>query len=68
MDENLHKILKKLDDLEERLVRLEEKTDDLHSHIPFVEWLRVVASSVSTRFYWLSGYQPAPKKAQLTNN
>ena len=38
-DSKLNLILEKLEKIEYRLDRLEDKTDDLHYYIPFVDWL-----------------------------
>jgi hypothetical protein len=60
-------ILKKLDnvsksiqELNERVDRLEGKTDDLHNYIPFVGWLEAVGRDLSGRFTWLRGHHNPP--------
>jgi len=39
--------------LNERMERLEEKTDDIHESVPFVRWLEGVGRAVSHRLEWL---------------
>ena len=58
----LDKIQHSVDELDKRLSVLEEKTADLHDHVPFVNWLEIVAQDVSSRFRWLSGYKEPPIK------
>lgn len=56
----LDSISKTIDDMDKRLVVLENKTTELHSHIPFVSWLEDVGRDISGRFRWLKGHKDPP--------
>lgn len=56
----LDKILSEIENIRERLDRLEGKTDDLHHYVPFVGWLENVGENVSQKFKWLKGYKQQP--------
>ena len=68
--EQLDIIIQKLDSIEKRLDILEnetsqinDKTTDLHSNIPFVDWLKTVAENVTYRL----GYD-YPENLAIKNN
>ena len=60
ISKQLDKMSHELKDLNERMDRLEGKTDDLHHYIPFVGWLEEVGQNISHRFRWLQGYKAPP--------
>lgn len=57
----LDTISKSVQELNERVDRLEGKTDDIHHYVPFVGWLEEVGRDVSRRFRWLKGHKEPPK-------
>jgi hypothetical protein len=57
----LDTISKSVQELNERVDRLEGKTDDIHHYVPFVGWLEEVGRDVSRRFSWLKGHREPPK-------
>jgi hypothetical protein len=57
----LDTISKSVQELNDRVDRLEGKTDDIHHYIPFVGWLEEVGRDVSQRFRWLRGYREPPQ-------
>jgi len=67
INHSINKLDNSVNRLDKRISVLEQKTTDIHNHIPFVNWLEIVAQDVSSRFRWLSGYKEPPLK-QLRNN
>ena len=57
----LDTISKSVQELNERVDRLEGKTDDIHHYVPFVGWLEEVGRDVRRRFRWLKGHREPPK-------
>jgi uncharacterized membrane protein len=58
--EKLDSIMKMLENLHHRVNQLENKTDDMHRYIPFVEWLRNVGQNLSERFRMIGGFRQVP--------
>lgn len=51
----LNDISKSVVELNQRIDRLEGKTDDIHQYVPFVKWLEDVGHSLSDKWLWLPG-------------
>jgi hypothetical protein len=61
ISQKLDTISKSVQELNNRVDRLEGKTDDIHHYVPFVGWLEEVGRDVSKRFRWLKGHREPPK-------
>jgi hypothetical protein len=61
ISKQLDKISQEIKNIDERLYRLEGKTNDLHQYIPFVGWLEEVGQNISYRFSWLRDYRQPPQ-------
>lgn len=61
ISKKLDSISRSVQELNERVDRLEGKTDDIHHYVPFVGWLEEVGRDVSRRFKWLKGHQEPPR-------
>jgi hypothetical protein len=53
-----------VNDLNDRVDRLEGKTDDIHQYVPFVGWLEEVGRDINKRFLWLRGHREPPRLTQ----
>ena len=60
ISKQLDKMSYELKCLNDRIDRIEGKTNDVHYYIPFVGWLEEVGQNVSKKFRWLKGYKPPP--------
>lgn len=47
MEKKLDLILHKLQEMDGRLSNLEEKTGEIHEHVPFVKWLERIGSRIN---------------------
>jgi hypothetical protein len=60
ISQKLDEISYSVKELNDRMDRLEGKTDDIHHYIPFVGWLEEVGRDISNRFLWLKGHRHPP--------
>jgi hypothetical protein len=61
ISKQLNNMSQELKNINERLNRLECKTDDIHNYVPFVGWLQEVGQDISYRFKWLKNYKVQPE-------
>jgi hypothetical protein len=54
-------ISKSMVNLNDRIDRLEGKTNDIHQYVPFVGWLEGVGKVMSKRLMWLRGVPELPR-------
>jgi hypothetical protein len=64
----LDRISKHLTELNERVDRLEGKTNDIHQHVPFVNWLASVGQVMSNKLTWLQNIETLPLKSLEYNS
>jgi len=60
ISKQLDGISKSIKNLNDRIDRLECKTDDIHQYVPFVGWLEGVGKVMSKKWLWLSGVPDVP--------
>lgn len=60
MDSKIDLIIEKLTEIDERVKRLEGKTNDMHKFVPFVGWLESVGKKI-TFMNWIKGSKDLPQ-------
>lgn len=59
--DRLDSISSSMVDLNNRMDRLEGKTDDIHKYVPFVGWLEGVGQTMSKKWIWLKSVPDVPR-------
>jgi len=52
MNDKLDLILNKIDDIDSRLKKIENQSNDIHQFVPFVSWLDQQAKNLSSHLEW----------------
>lgn len=63
--DRLDEMSSSLTELNNRVDRLEGKTDDIHKYVPFVGWLEGVGQTVSKKWLWLKGVPDVPRLQEV---